>query len=72
MEQWEYIDVVVTDDLWYASTGISGRLPAIRFGDTDLFTVSSLLNDLAEEGWELAGVLHHVNANRLLLRRAKR
>jgi hypothetical protein len=50
MQRWEYLTVEIRYNGWSDSLGRRGSLPV------DSFQTGPLLNDLGEQGWELAGV----------------
>lgn len=71
MQQWEYLTIFIKDTRWAESLGRSGSLPYrlnMATGDP-----TGLLNELGEQGWELAGVADRDgwDTNRLFLKRSR-
>lgn len=53
MQRWEYMTISIRVLGWKDSLGRSGELPELRSNVGD---PAGLLNELGEQGWELAGV----------------
>lgn len=53
MQRWEYLTIFVSRLEWKDSLGRTGKLPGFRADDGD---PTGLLNEVGEQGWELAGV----------------
>jgi hypothetical protein len=56
MQRWEYLTLFIESSRWSDSLGRAGTVPlgknmGVRAGDP-----TALLNELGEQGWELAGV----------------
>ena len=56
VRRWEYLEVDIHVETWSDSTGRSGRLPIEKAGPGQVPSLLPLLNQLGQEGWELAGV----------------
>ena len=54
--RWEYLEVDVHVETWSDSAGHSGRLPIAESGPGQVPSVVGVLDQLGQEGWELAGV----------------
>jgi len=71
VRRWEYLEVDVHVETWSDSAGHSGRLPIAEAGPGQIPSVLPVLNQLGQEGWELAGVSNTQSPliYRLLLKR---
>lgn len=76
MQRWEYLEVQVHQEHWIDSLGRRGKLPSERaygasYGET--YFSGGLLNELGEQGWELAGVPSSMDQrdHKLLLKRPR-
>ncbi len=56
IRRWEYLEVDVHVETWSDSAGRSGRLPIAQAGPGQIPSALPVLNQLGQEGWELAGV----------------
>lgn len=54
MQRWEYLTIGIVQKNWADSLGRSGTLPGL--GKLMSGNPTELLNELGEQGWELAGV----------------
>ena len=76
MQRWEYLEVQVHAQRWLDSLGRRGELPresVFEDGSPYLYSSAALLNELGEQGWELAGVAGStgVDYHKLLLERPR-
>ncbi len=78
MQRWEYLEVQVFRENWVDSLGRRGELPRESVieggsGYPSLYSSAALLNELGEQGWELAGVAGgaDVDSHKLLLKRPR-
>ena len=65
MQRWEYLSIAGNGSWWSDCLGRKGGLPtyeSLSYGDP-----TKLLNDLGEQGWDLAGAGDH----QLFLKRPK-
>jgi hypothetical protein len=56
VRRWEYLEVDVHVERWSDSAGRSGPLPIAEAGAGRVPSVLALLNELGQQGWELAAV----------------
>lgn len=56
VRRWEYLEVDVHVETWSDSSGRSGRLPISEAGPGQIPRTVAVLNELGDQGWELAGV----------------
>ncbi len=54
MQRWEYLTIGITGTRWSDSLGRTGKMP--NYSDPMWGDPTVLLNELGEQGWELAGV----------------
>jgi hypothetical protein len=72
MQRWEYLTIEMWQGAWVDSLGrsgrlkIVGRLPGPDGGDV-ADTPVEVLNELGEQGWEVAGIM----SGRILLKRPR-
>ena len=56
MQKWEYLEIRVSGPEWADSQGRVGRLEEVKLRSTKWRSIAPFMNELGEEGWELAGI----------------
>ena len=56
MQKWEYLEVCVAPGGWVDSMGRSGELAWQASQHASFASAAALLNELGQQGWEVAGV----------------
>jgi hypothetical protein len=55
MQRWEYLTITIAGYQWSDSLGRQGSVPSYK--GIAMPNVTQLLNELGEQGWELAGAI---------------
>ncbi len=63
MQKWEYLEVRISGPEWADSRGNYGRLEDVKLRSTRWHSIAPFMNELGEEGWELAGTADDENLN---------